>query len=224
MALRSLGYCVRLASGFYVRPDAVDPSTGQTPVYADDVHCWPEVRLITGAWVPLEPTPGYTQLGPRNGMFSSLMARFRGIINFVARHNRVTVGLAVFFTLSWLGRRRIVETVDAFVWRVMPRRGVQEVRATAALIERRARRWDHSRPINRTRSAWFAELSRHAGPDHECPAFVQLLNWADYGDATPMPAIDSSAVCRIAAESFDAKAFERIHHLPPKRREEGLWP
>lgn len=44
LLLRSLGYTTRLVSGFYADPERFDIESRHTPVFADDVHFWVEVR------------------------------------------------------------------------------------------------------------------------------------------------------------------------------------
>lgn len=65
------GYCTHFATAFallariqgipsrYVQGFCVPMDKGETPVYSDMAHAWPEVYLDGVGWIPFEPTPGY---------------------------------------------------------------------------------------------------------------------------------------------------------------------
>lgn len=57
--LQSLGFEVRLATGFYVSPDRYESTARHTPIRKEDVHTWVEVKLADGRWIEVEPTPGF---------------------------------------------------------------------------------------------------------------------------------------------------------------------
>ena len=56
--VRSLGIPCRLVTGFYASPKRFDTKSGQTEILPEDLHTWAEV-YCHGAWLPIEPTPGY---------------------------------------------------------------------------------------------------------------------------------------------------------------------
>ena len=53
------GYPARYVEGFCVSSDF---ASGNTSVYSDMAHAWPEVYLEGVGWIPFEPTPGYSAL------------------------------------------------------------------------------------------------------------------------------------------------------------------
>lgn len=65
------GYCTHFATAFallartqgipsrYVQGFCVPMEKGETPVYSDMAHAWPEIYLDGVGWIPFEPTPGY---------------------------------------------------------------------------------------------------------------------------------------------------------------------
>ncbi|WP_404306998.1 transglutaminase-like domain-containing protein [Neorhodopirellula lusitana] len=56
---RQIGLKSRLATGFYVRPTAMDVAAKHSNVLPTDCHVWPEISLAPGRWFEIEPTPGY---------------------------------------------------------------------------------------------------------------------------------------------------------------------
>ncbi len=53
------GFPARYVEGFCVPSNFV---SGETTVYSDMAHAWPEVYLEGIGWIPFEPTPGYSAL------------------------------------------------------------------------------------------------------------------------------------------------------------------
>ncbi len=53
------GFPARYVEGFCVPSNFV---TGDTTVYSDMAHAWPEVYIEGVGWIPFEPTPGYSTL------------------------------------------------------------------------------------------------------------------------------------------------------------------
>ena len=58
MLLRSIHVPCRMVMGFYVSPSDYNYRSGQSEVYAKNMHTWIEVYRH-GLWVPLEATPGF---------------------------------------------------------------------------------------------------------------------------------------------------------------------
>lgn len=133
LLLRELGYPVRLASGCYVAPAHYDPQARTTPVVADDVHFWVEVRLPSGDWLVLEPTPGFDVLT----LPVSWSERLAAYLAAAAWPLSVTaLGLAGL----WWRRRELLDRLGLVGWRWLPRRSWrQTVRRCVGLLERRCR-------------------------------------------------------------------------------------
>lgn len=53
------GFPARYVEGFCVPSNF---TTGETTVYSDMAHAWPEVYIEGVGWIPFEPTPGYSTL------------------------------------------------------------------------------------------------------------------------------------------------------------------
>ena len=83
--LRSQGYAARLVQGFYVRPEKYDAAGGHTPIHATDLHTWCEVRLAGGAWVTLDPSPGYAVLGPERSLWERIQRAVAALPGLVWR-------------------------------------------------------------------------------------------------------------------------------------------
>lgn len=58
--LRAAGFPTRLATGFVVEKKHYLRKSGQSVVTHENYHVWPEVCFDGYHWIPVEPTPGYT--------------------------------------------------------------------------------------------------------------------------------------------------------------------
>lgn len=199
LALRSLGFRVRLAAGFYANPDRLDPRSGLIPVTAADAHVWVEIATDDGAWVILEPTP--TFLPPTPGF--SLDGAIAGLLQ-AAR--------------SWAPHLLIASAIASLVWAVRRRLSVLLL-LTTAQVALRCHFFLSNRP--RKRIHWtlrFLELChRSAGrprPAHHTfdrfaqsiglPELARLAAWAAYAPnhlTTPCPESEIRRVCIHAIQS-----------------------
>jgi hypothetical protein len=161
LALQSVGYSARLVSGIHVCPDRFDASTAQTPVTSDDLHFWVELKLPSGAWLPLEPTPGFA-------LRSSPATPWQRLVDAVASAGGVARANALPLTLGLLGlaglawqRRRVCDEIDLLGWRVRTTLLDDDpARSAARLLERHARRWGRPRPADVSPPRWIRQFSR----------------------------------------------------------------
>ncbi len=173
IALAEAGYPVRLVSGLYADPASHQPADDITPLTYRDLHFWVELKLLTGAWAPLEVTPGYALLSPRPSHAQQLAALAAEMLA-VAGRNAGWLSLAGLATFAaWVARRRLIEAADLAVWAVRclgaPNRRIP---LTLALLDRRWRRAGQARPAHVTHAAWL----RRAGNFVQRP--VPLLTFA----------------------------------------------
>lgn len=121
MLLRALNYSTRVVSGFYASPGNYDAASRHTPVRKSDVHFWTEVRLGNGAWVTLEPTPGYEVLLPPLGLWRTIeLAAWRGAIAAWRRRLWLCASFLLVGCLLWF-RHLIADNWFIINWRLCPR-------------------------------------------------------------------------------------------------------
>ena len=97
--LRSQGYAARLVQGFYADPDDYDADAGHTPIHASDLHTWCEVRIAGGAWVTVEPTPGYDVLQPPRSLWYRVLRAIRSLPAAAWRHRLAIAAAALLLPL-----------------------------------------------------------------------------------------------------------------------------
>lgn len=166
MLLRSLGYSTRVVSGFYVNPERYDLTAGQTSVLKEDVHFWTEIRVSGGDWLTLEPTPGYTVLGPPPTWGEQLLA---AVVSFakqlLARWPIVLVVLAGLGIL-YRERLRLFDALLQLRWRWAVRQAPQRlpVLTVELLLKRAALCCSPKRP-GMSVSRWLALLDQSSHLD-----------------------------------------------------------
>lgn len=198
LALRMLGYPSRLVSGFYVAPDHYDPLTRHTPVVDEDLHFWPEVLLPTGDWLVLEPTPGYAVLGPTPPLLERIATALLRLARWAIAHWLELLALAVGVAVVWRLRRRLIDTLAVWHWRIRTRGQSWQERLRGALpvLERRARWAGLARAPGQTVRSWLGRVRRHPlAPAELLLRFTVMLEWAAYGAGiTPSTWTPSEAV------------------------------
>lgn len=165
LLLRELGYSTRLVTGFYASEAKYDRRAGQTSVMPDDVHAWVEVRVVEGAWVPIEPTPGYQR--PRESlswmqrMAQAGSALWKWGVRKVILLAGLTTGLVLLIAtrVFWLDRLAVYGCQLAGIGG--PHR---RVLWTIRLLEYRAWLAGRARPATETLSAWYGGLLTHGSP------------------------------------------------------------
>jgi transglutaminase-like putative cysteine protease len=221
VALRSLGYGTRLASGFYAHPARHDARADHTAVLPGDVHFWAEAYVMPGHWVTLEPTPGYAVLEPRRGVGARLARAVVSAMNAMVHQPLAMAVLALTVLLVAWNRGRLIDHIDEAVWRLrtMRCRGTASrdmVLGAVALLDRRCRRAGLPRPRHVTPSRWLEILharmpaASESRPGDQARAFVGLADWALYGPQQPAPVVASSVTSAPAVWSW--------RHLSDARR------
>ncbi len=120
--IRTLGYPVRVVSGLYAAPERYDPTTRHTPVSRGDIHFWAEVRLPDGIWVAIEPTPGYTLMGPARSWSRQLHAALLAVWHWAkSRWMALLVAFAALVVIWWQ-RRELLDRLVTLAWQLRGRR------------------------------------------------------------------------------------------------------
>jgi len=137
LLLRTLNYPTRVVSGFYASPNDYDVASRQTPVKKKDVHFWTEVRLRNGAWVTLEPTPGYDVLLPPLGWWGTVkLFVWRGITALWSHRLLLSAGVLLLGGLFWF-RHLIFDTWSMVNWHLLP--GRRDAASAWKILSRRLR-------------------------------------------------------------------------------------
>ena len=208
--LRSLGFKVRIATGYYVPTSTLDLAAGHTPIREKDVHVWPEVGLADGRWIAVEPTPGYRE--PVYAASFWLRAKRFAIAAWPA----ILVGI-LGSLLAWRTRRLWVELwVRPAWWIAGILRPRLQIRILMKLLEIRAVLAGRRRPPGVAQRDWILSLTR--GDPRLVESARALCDEADrvtFGGLDPrtgwrqeagcvLRALTASQLLRIRAESRSA--------------------
>jgi len=158
--LRSLGYSVRMVSGFYARPANYEPRKQHTAVFARDAHFWCEVFIGADTWITIEATPGYQIPGPPPTLFQRLLMAVKEAWLFAAANALLIAGLLSLIVAMFVWRRTIHERLLTWQWRWLvggtPR---QQAVSLAALIDFRLRLARQPRPAGTTLLRWSRQAN-----------------------------------------------------------------
>ena len=161
--LRSLGYPTRVVSGLYARPERYDPRTRHTPVTADDVHFWAEVRLPNGLWVAVEPTPGYELLPPVRHWSRRLGRALAMAGSWARRHVAGLLAALVGFVVVVVRRDIVLDQIATIAFGFVPAGNSRRlVMRALKLIEYRARWAGRPRPSGLTLARLYFPVAREA--------------------------------------------------------------
>ncbi|WP_417385734.1 transglutaminase-like domain-containing protein [Gimesia sp.] len=203
LMLRSLGYSTRLVSGFYASPADYDLKSDHTPVCADDVHFWAEVKVGPGPndWCTIEPTTGYSILGPPLSLYERTVEAFLAASNWIGKH-LISCLLALGSIISVIFLRyRITDLLVTGWFRIFrPRDARRLIFRTLWLLELRLRGQGYKRPVSMSLNQWLRlqadNLSINTSSLSE---LAQYVNWAAFApcsaDQTHAPGIDQISNC-----------------------------
>jgi hypothetical protein len=180
------------------------------------------MRAPDGAWITLEPTPGYAVLGPSRSFWGQVAAMLRVGWDWCRQHPAPPAAVALMLGFGFRLRRPLADLGATFAWRLAlagsPERAT---RATLRLIERRARRAGCGRPPWQTPRAWLERL----GLLPELPGLIPLLDWALYAPADARragpPAPEITAVCRRAVAVVRTPRLRHRIALVPQEGDEA---
>ena len=177
--LRSLGYPVRVVSGFYADPRRFDHRAGQTTVLSEDVHVWAEVCVDGRNWVTIEPTPGYHAPGEHRTLRQWAAACFWYSVRWCQRHMIWLLCGAFGLVLIVCLRRTWLDHVG---WMVCMACGWQSPEArlawTIRLLEWRAWLVGRPRAPQKTVAKWYRPLVQ-AAPDSQRASLNRFFQCTD---------------------------------------------
>lgn len=184
---REIGLSSRLATGFYVRPSALEVAAGHSEVLASDVHVWAEVALQDGRWFEIEPTPGFRE--PRYEPSFWLASKRFAISHWpIAAASVCSLIVLVVTRLIW------VDWLVAIVWWfARPLQSRRRLQLAMRIIEFRAGMLRHSRPATLPQREWLLDrlLVRM---DHEMQQCARTV--CDFADEFFFGGLDQ----RVAAD------------------------
>ncbi|MGF1582564.1 MAG: transglutaminase-like domain-containing protein [Gemmataceae bacterium] len=205
--LRSLGYYTRVTSGFYVDPEKFDYTTQHTPVRQEDAHFWVEVRLRTGAWMVVEPSPGYEIPRPARTLWESLCSAVAAVANWLAENWLVVGSLLNVTVLGVLFRRRIYDVIATWVWHLRSKADTRgHIVSTLSLLDARCRWAGVPRPTGTTFTKWYKKVVlENTDPIKLSCELPRLANWALYSpveSSSEPDKVKSLSVCRQAVKTW----------------------
>jgi protein-glutamine gamma-glutamyltransferase len=215
--LRSLGYPTRVVSGLYAAPEHYDARMRHTPVTAENVHFWAEVRMPDGLWVAIEPTPGY-DLMPASRSWSQLIATaLAGAGSWAQRHAALVLATAVGLMVVVLRRHILLDRLATIAFGLIPEPNSRRfVMRTLKLIERRARWAGCPRPPGLTLGRWYFPVARQTPgePRVALEGLIALADWAihapDRPDAPPPGSrYDIQQTCQCAVKAWTLVRFRQ---------------
>jgi transglutaminase-like putative cysteine protease len=220
--LRSLGYPARVVSGLYAAPGRYDPRTRHTAVTRDDVHFWAEVRLPTGRWIAVEPTPGYELMPPVRPRSESIARALATAGRWARAHAAGLLAAAVLLGALVIRRRDVVDRLATIALGLAPGHDPRRrVLRSLKLIELRARWAGRARPPGLTPARWYLPVAvGTAGePRHSLEGLVRLAGWAAHapaGAGPPATEDDIRRTCRSALGAWTLSRFRRATSPPRK--------
>jgi hypothetical protein len=218
VVLRSLGYPVRVVSGFYASPEKYDPRTHHTHVDRDDVHFWAEIQLTSGTWVAIEPTPGYRLMGPVIPWGEQLARLFIAAWRRLRDHPFLVVAVALACLAAYRLRRDTIDVLRTLAWRMTSHRvSRRRVVQTLRLVERRARLAGRPRPSGQTPGRWCRAVSSAEPAElrKDLERLVRLADWAVHapdrpGARPPWSDQDIHTTCRRSVQVWTLRRFRAV--------------
>ncbi|QDT21436.1 transglutaminase-like domain-containing protein [Gimesia chilikensis] len=188
LMLRSLGYSTRLVSGFYASPDDYDLKSDHTPVCADDVHFWVEVKVGPGPddWCTIEPTAGYAVLGPPLSLYERTVEAILVATYWIGNHFVFCCSALGSIIGACLFRYQISAClITGWLRLYRPRDTRRLIFRTLWLLELRIRGQGQKRPLTMSLNQWFRQQAEHLSVNANCLAeLAYYVNWAAFAPST----------------------------------------
>jgi hypothetical protein len=208
--LAELGYMTRFAVGLYVNPASHDSQHDQTPVRTSDLHCWPEIRLSSMLWVPLEATPGHELEQPAPTILQRLEPHWRWL-----------AAVTVFGATLFLVRNRLVDAWLLLLLCWQRRAGADsELRATARLLDHRLNAHRMPRPPRLSLAEHLAAVGRQIGmPCVTLLRFTETLERWQFGPRPATVQTPDPETWRAVREAPSWFSHRRLVSLRDRSRE-----
>lgn len=214
LLLRSLGYTTRVVSGFYADARKYDHASRHTPITAQDVHFWTEVRIGGSDWVTLEPSPGYDVLGPPPGVWQQCRNAIASLASWCLQHWMLCAVACIAGVLLVQYRLALADVFATIRWRwvlwLMPDDAVVE---TLQLLQYRAALSGNRRAPSATYRRWLGELMALSGNPSMARPLYELrrsVDLAAYGGRSASSMLELVPVCRTCVRSCTLRWFRML--------------
>lgn len=216
--LRALGYQTRLCLGYYASPDSYDRKTGHTPVKANDLHFWTEVKSRDGHWLVVETTPGYEMLTPEIPLREKILNTLSQAGKWILEHSLAVIVLVLITMGIGFWRREIWDFILSQWWSWFPSRTWEkQVFRTLNLLEKRGRWTGHARPNQTTPPRWMRQLTPppSESDSQDWNQLARMAEWACYAPqmASPWSIDEVHAVCRSVLSCCSLRYWRKIPPL-----------
>ncbi|MEW4489937.1 transglutaminase-like domain-containing protein [Thalassoglobus sp. JC818] len=219
LLLRSLGYASRVVSGFYADPNRYDADSQHTPVLAEDVHFWTEVRVYAEDWITVEATPGYEVLGPPLGLFQEAWNVIVAGIDLIIRHWILAIAAGLTLVALWWARCWLVDRFETGLWRLkLWRTPDLAVANTLKLLRQRARLIGHQPKISITHHQWLSELMACNSHVEESQMLYQLrreIDIAAYARHLNNLTPETIELCHVIGRNCSLSWFRGLYNEQP---------
>ncbi|MEE2641595.1 MAG: transglutaminase-like domain-containing protein [Planctomycetota bacterium] len=191
--LRAAGYQTRLASGFVVEKKDYVRKSGQSIVTHENYHMWPEVCFDSQHWIPVEPTPGYTQPVRYGTLWQRTESLVLDAIRFVFSHPLLSGAVLFLFIALVVLRRSWIAFLFWCCWLAMTFCGPgTRLRQTRQLIDARLWLFGVPRPSFVVIRNWFRKIDSDL-PDE----FFRFWNQRQFGNSVQPEAQQVERACRV---------------------------
>jgi hypothetical protein len=218
--LYSLGYHVRLVSGFYASPARFDRRTQHTPVGRDDIHFWTEIELADGTWLTIEATPGYSTLEPTPPAWKRVLDGLASACTVAMHRPLQFLGPAMVAVALVALRRHIVDLVVTLVWCSAWARSSQELTLrTLWLLDTRCRLAGRPRPPAMTAAQWYGSIAAADGrvPRDAVRDVVHAANRAAFAPASQAYARLPEGICNACRQTVRTWTMRRLRRSVGQR-------
>jgi hypothetical protein len=214
LMLRSLGYPTRVVGGLYVDPRDYDPIARHVAVSPEDAHLWVEVQVPGGAWVAIEPTPGFELMSPALSPADRLLAGIASAGRWAGRNATGLATAGVLLALLFRFRREVLDAFETAAWWLLAshREPSRAVLGTLMLVERRASRSGRARGIGETPTRWCGAITDSAPEElrGDLRSLVRLVQRLAYAPQPTSLDLDCRALCRRVVRTWTLRTFRGL--------------
>ena len=218
LMLRSLGYSTRVVSGFYASPENYNRESRHTPVFANDVHVWTEIRVSGGDWITVEATPGYEVLGPPPGILQRVWIFLVACFETCRRHWIVCTVCLGTMLLIWWQRRKLRDRFNTLLWQIsFWRKPHDAVLATLRLLRQRAQLANNAPRRSITHHQWLGGLIARSQDEERARLLYELrreIDVAAYSRSGDRLLSTAHDVCRNVVDVCSFEWFQKYTNIP----------
>jgi hypothetical protein len=207
MALRSVGYETRVASGFLVQKTDYDSRTRQSIVTSQNLHMWPEVCLDGRVWIPVEPTPGYPVPYSTQTAWQWLASKAFMVCHWVMRRPLLTLAATSIVFFAFVFRAELVLSLMYCWWFIVRIFWPSALlKTTRQLIDLRFQLAGDQRPTSETIKDWYSRVEPNL-----ITKFLDLWNARNFSDNPQAVSTEDLVVtCQASVDSLTLKSIREF--------------